>query len=261
MKKLIVIMLLVFPSLGLNMFSPKNILNFADFLYEQKDYLRASGEYLRYLYGGGKKRKYAWKMAIWSLYKANEAQKAWQLSQRALQEFPHDCEIGAMAVLMGALSGEGKPEPSQCGLIQQANAFFWVRQGRWLEAEKELKTSSPFSFFLKKEIEKRKKLGWKSPWKAAFLSAILPGSGKIYAGRWKEGVYSLFLVGVSGWQAWRKFRQGKKGWGYFYAGMSLFFYVGNIYGSAVAAKIYNRVWDMQINREIIIAFPMVFGIR
>ena len=51
MKKLIVIMLLVFPSLGLNMFSPKNILNFADFLYEQKDYLRASGEYLRYLYG------------------------------------------------------------------------------------------------------------------------------------------------------------------------------------------------------------------
>jgi putative membrane protein insertion efficiency factor len=76
---------------------------------------------------------------------------------------------------------------------------------------------------------------------AGILSAILPGSGKIYAGRTADGVFSLVSIAFFGWQSAHAFDEhgasSAKGWTL--AGVTAWFYGGNIYGSTVAARLQN----------------------
>lgn len=85
----------------------------------------------------------------------------------------------------------------------------------------------------------------KSPFLAGLMSGIIPGSGKIYTRRWKDGLFSLLLITASGWQAYRIF--DKKGYdnpvGWFFGGMTVGLYAGNIYGSVKSAKIFNETID------------------
>jgi TM2 domain-containing membrane protein YozV len=85
-------------------------------------------------------------------------------------------------------------------------------------------------------------LRFKSKFQAAALSAFIPGSGKIYSGRIADGLYSLLLVGLTAWQSYDGFEDdgasSAKGWIFGVLGTA--FYLGNIYGSAVAVEIYNR---------------------
>jgi hypothetical protein len=77
---------------------------------------------------------------------------------------------------------------------------------------------------------------------AVGLSAVVPGLGKIYTGRWKDGLLSFLLVGFNAWQAYRGFRlKGfDNAYGWIFSGIGLTFYAGNLYGSAKAAKQFNH---------------------
>jgi hypothetical protein len=81
----------------------------------------------------------------------------------------------------------------------------------------------------------------RSAFLAGTMSMILPGSGKVYCGRWKDGLMSVLFIGTTAYQAYRGFH--KKGtqsiYGWIMGGLSFGFYIGNIYGSVKAAKIYN----------------------
>lgn len=85
----------------------------------------------------------------------------------------------------------------------------------------------------------------KSPALAAIMSTVIPGSGKIYSGDWKDGLVALLFVGSTAWQAQRSFqRQGiesVRGW--IFASISLGFHVGNIFGSHKSAKLINLKKD------------------
>mgnify|MGYP003632909533 CR=1 FL=1 len=85
----------------------------------------------------------------------------------------------------------------------------------------------------------------KSPGLAAIMSTIVPGSGKLYTGDWKDGLVALLFVGSTAWQAQRAFqRQGVesvRGW--IFASISLGFHVGNIFGSHKSAKLINLKKD------------------
>jgi tetratricopeptide (TPR) repeat protein len=82
---------------------------------------------------------------------------------------------------------------------------------------------------------------YKSPALSVALSAIIPGSGKIYSGAWKDGLVSLFFVATSAFQSYRGF--DKKGiesaYGWVFGGLAAGFYVGNLFGSGKAAYKYN----------------------
>ena len=82
----------------------------------------------------------------------------------------------------------------------------------------------------------------KKPWLAATYSALLPGSGKVYAKNTKEGITSFFFVTALGYQSYRAFKKrgAKTVSGWLYGGLSLGFYLGNIYGAQQSAKNYNR---------------------
>ena len=85
----------------------------------------------------------------------------------------------------------------------------------------------------------------KSPLLAGAMSAVIPGSGKIYAGDLRSGVSTFLVVGALGammaesahklgWQDWRTI-----------ALTSVFgvFYIGNIYGSAVSVSVIRNTYQ------------------
>jgi TM2 domain-containing membrane protein YozV len=86
---------------------------------------------------------------------------------------------------------------------------------------------------------------------AGTLSAIIPGTGRIYAGRLTDGLYSLLVIGTTGWQAYEGFQddgvRSTRGW--IYGAVCGFFYLGNVYGSVVAVKIHNDRLELNLLRE------------
>lgn len=80
----------------------------------------------------------------------------------------------------------------------------------------------------------------KSPVVAGLLSAVIPGSGKIYAGRLGEGIASFLSVGTMAAvtaENWIKY--GPKNWKtILFGSLTGVFYIANIYGSYVSVSLY-----------------------
>ncbi len=80
----------------------------------------------------------------------------------------------------------------------------------------------------------------KSPITAGLLSAIVPGSGRMYAGRWFDGFMGfvmVYLTASSAVEASKKDNVLNKGFSYSMFGV---FYTGEIYGAYRTAKYYQR---------------------
>ncbi len=92
----------------------------------------------------------------------------------------------------------------------------------------------------------------KSPAVAGIMSAIIPGTGRMYVKDWKDGIVSLFFVGTMAVQSIRGFNKSgvKSTRGWIYGGIGFGFYLGNIYGSVVSAKGYNKKSHLGIRTKI-----------
>ncbi len=79
----------------------------------------------------------------------------------------------------------------------------------------------------------------RSPWLAASMSAVMPGAGRAYLGRWGDALVNLVAVGGSfagGYYLWDEDRS-------FSIGLivsGVVFYIGNVYGSFTGAEYYNE---------------------
>ncbi|MEQ8240612.1 MAG: hypothetical protein RIA69_15440, partial [Cyclobacteriaceae bacterium] len=94
----------------------------------------------------------------------------------------------------------------------------------------------------------------KSPLLAGMMSAVIPGSGKIYAGKIGQGAMSLLISGVFGLQTWESYRKdGVKSARFIIFG-SLFsaFYVANIWGSVVTVKMTEIEFNDSANEAILV---------
>ena len=113
-------------------------------------------------------------------------------------------------------------------MFREQEMAFTYSDYRLAESEKALKELSAV-------FDKRSK----SPWLAAGLSAIIPGAGKVYAGKTGQGVASLLTVGslaVITAEQWK--HHGPKDWRTIVAGsLCGIFYIGNIYGSWMSVSI------------------------
>lgn len=91
----------------------------------------------------------------------------------------------------------------------------------------------------------------KSPALAATLSAILPGSGKVYAGAWKDGLVSALFVGANAFTAYRGFQnQGfRSPYVWIFGSLTTGFYLGNIFGAHKQAKKYNHQVNTQLTNS------------
>ena len=92
----------------------------------------------------------------------------------------------------------------------------------------------------------------KNPYLGLTLSMIVPGMGKVYAGRTFDGIYSFMLVGSSALSSYLYFRDNNRVFGYTYGVISALLYMGNLYGSYKACEIYNNYSiDVYKNNELI----------
>ncbi len=80
---------------------------------------------------------------------------------------------------------------------------------------------------------------FKSPTTAAIMSALIPGSGKIYADEIGDGITAFLLTGLFTYLSVDKFNNNHNASGWLYASLAAFFYAGNVYGSATAVQNYN----------------------
>ena len=82
----------------------------------------------------------------------------------------------------------------------------------------------------------------KQPWVAGTLSALVPGLGRVYAGKWGQGLISFAQIALMGLGAWDGYRQGGvTDWRFItYSAVGGALYLSNIVGSAHAAQLHNQ---------------------
>lgn len=91
---------------------------------------------------------------------------------------------------------------------------------------------------------------YKSPTKAALMSALIPGLGKIYADEVGDGITAFLLTSLFTYLAVDKFQNNHNASGWLYASIAAVFYSGNIYGSATAVQNYNAGIKFNFDREV-----------
>jgi tetratricopeptide (TPR) repeat protein len=80
----------------------------------------------------------------------------------------------------------------------------------------------------------------KSPMLAGSLSAVLPGAGSFYVGRYAEGSRAFFLTALLGYATVTSFDQDHVAAGTVFGALTLAFYGGAIYSAANGAHKYNN---------------------
>jgi len=95
---------------------------------------------------------------------------------------------------------------------------------------------------LKGIFEQRYGTRGRSPLLAAAASAVVPGLGKVYAGRTAEGIAAFLTVGsLAAITAENWTRHGVKDWKtILFGALGTIFYIGNIYGSYISVSIQNN---------------------
>ena len=247
----------VFPALialagnpPIDYYRPENIRKFADYLYAQGEYLRAAGEYQRYLFSqptalGGNQNDVLHRIAD-SYRLGGQPDRAVQFLETLLQTQPNSnlarYELGATYFLIGQYDESIRFLKESQDLFQEED-YRWksqmligvnkLMQKRWEGAIQHFDqfdlrglpevVGQRISTY-KNYAEKGKDLPSKSPLLAGFLSTALPGSGRLYVGRPNDALITVFLLGVLGWSAYDGFSENgissRKGldawdhWGY-----------------------------------------------
>ena len=94
----------------------------------------------------------------------------------------------------------------------------------------------------------------RSPFVAGIMSAAVPGLGRIYAGKTAEGISSFLYVGALLATSWDLYNRLGRNSPFFMISASLsgIFYVGNIWGSAVAVNRVQREFNYEMDQRILL---------
>jgi len=264
--------------MGVDYYHPTNILKFADALYGAGDYLRAAGEYQRYLFYKPQDADHILYRIAVSYRLDGQADRALQFLEKILGEHPQSdftslarYEIGYSYFLMRAYDQSIRFLNETQTLIRDENYRWKSRQliglnylmlKRWEDAgrlfnqfdletvPRDLRETVPL---YRKYAQAGKRLPSKSPILAGLFSAMVPGTGKLYARQPGDALFTVLVLATTGWQAYDGFQRdgtaSTKGW--MFGTLSGFFYLGNVYGSVVAAQAHNR----RVEEEFLATIP------
>lgn len=112
---------------------------------------------------------------------------------------------------------------------------------RVYEAERYIQTDAYVD--LKKHLLKHCDINYRSPVLGGIFSAVVPGAGQVYSGKYLPGLISLLGVAVAGAGTWYYREKGNRGLTYSMGFFTLLFYTGNIYTG------YNSAQGRNLNEE------------
>lgn len=262
-------------------YSPENILKFADNLYQQGDYIRSAKEYERYMIScPDDSDKALYKIGLCYRH-TNNIDKAISIFQKIINEYPNselkfsaNFQIGYTYFISGQYKNSqshiydlSKRELTinQRKKLDILSALNHLKQREWRLAN-ELIRNSPDQLSEDQNIDRilsdLKKISFdgvnrkhKSRFWASFMSAIVPGMGKIYCQQYGNGFFSFITVSSTGFLAYNGFKENGlksvKGW--IFGSLFSIFYAGNIYGSGISALAYNDY----VESEIIMRLPVL----
>jgi TM2 domain-containing membrane protein YozV len=234
---------------SLDIYSPQNIKKFADHLFCSDDYLRAIGEYQRYL-STNKSDTVEFKIGL-AYSRMEDFQKAAGQfnSIKSSSPFYEEAEIDYYksifqmknySMFRKSLNGLNIDSPKFTAL-RKLNNFSYFFTDDPLPPENDF-----LQPFRDDEIPKIKEFykfkedpPYKSPLAGAIMSAAIPGAGKFYADQIGDGIFAFLTTTVLAYLSYDNFnaRHYLRAW--IFTGLAAGFYGGNIYGSAAAVQIYN----------------------
>lgn len=252
----------------INYYSPSNIYLFAEHLFQDGDYLRAAGEFQRYLFISNEQFSDSVLYKIGLCYELSmEPEKARGYYKKIINNYPNSnlfdaahYEIANTYFQSGEYNESIDYIRNNIQTISSQRGYFrmnlllgvnYLYKREWGMAHNHFSSlfindpqdsvNSKISMFNHLSL-KGAQLSYKSATLAGLFSSIIPGMGKIYSGRINDGLYSFFVVGLTAWQAYDGFNKDGtdsiKGW--IYGTLGTAFYLGNIYGSIVSVKLYNK---------------------
>lgn len=133
-------------------------------------------------------------------------------------------------------------------------------EGNWANAESQLDSLNRDIALINQQIailnkicDEQVKYRPKSPVLAGIMSGIIPGSGKIYAGKTGEGIASLITNAGFGLITWENYRKnGLKNFKtLFFGGIFAANYISNIYGSVISVKIIEDEYQNKLHNKIL----------
>ena len=264
MRKLLLILFLIpivsLPqSTSFDFHSPQNIKKFADYLFCEGDYLRAVEEYQsiqNILQNDTINFKIMVSYSNLGLY---------QISNNLLQNIPRTSKFKWSAdylYLVNKFREDPKglrvfhdmPLPPE--IVQRRQKL--INISYFYDAEFNFDKNyilSPFNDEIDRQTvsllyDLKTDSPYKSPSLAGILSAVIPGSGKMYVGEWGDGITNLLLTGLFAFLAYDNFKADHTTRAWIFTGIGAFFYAGNIYGSIASAQIFNAKIDFDFSNGL-----------
>ncbi len=256
-KKLLLISFLVFllnTGYAQDLFSTGNIKKFADYLFNTQQYNLAANEYERILIISPDEVE-IYPNLLKSYRLGNNCQNSFQTIERInVDHFFDHSEVSSeyLKLALTCTCCYNKPLFNKAISTLDENNKVFYQLGRFVFAEEKdsiiyfakanqgiLMTNYPNIFSNVNEIQMTR---GKSPFLAASMSTLFPGSGKAYSGFWGDAMMSLLFVSTNAWISYKGFKKKgvKSASGWIFGSISFGFYIGNIWGSAKAAKNYNK---------------------
>ncbi len=240
--------------MGQNVFDSLHTAQFANFLFMSGNFRLAAEEYERLIFTSNASNDL--KLKLIRSYRLNN--QPGFAHQRMMSFWPEpwnvDEHLAKEYFALGILNGSFEDVTGkirQNNFLKPADAMFYEASILLLnEQYKQAKTmieqiganQTPALLSYKNISTEAIEMKLKSPWLSGILSALVPGTGKIYTGDWQDGLIAMALIGTSAWQSYRGFSKDgiKSPFGWLMGTVSAGFYAGNIYGSVKSANKYNN---------------------
>ncbi|MBN2544101.1 tetratricopeptide repeat protein [bacterium] len=243
-------------------FDRDKILLFADYLFNEGEYQRASVEYHRFNFGfpndsrnqyslfriglsNEKVKKYdkARKYYHNLIEKSTETKWVHSAYYRTASTYYEEQKWVETIFYIDSLE---KAEGNLGGVFDYLRGWCYLHIKRYSDAQKiferlnesdiEQRVSS--LYYLISKTKQAQIMSGRSPFLSGLFSTVIPGAGQLYCGRIGDAGYSFVLsVGcaASSYYLW----EDDKPFAITMAALGTFFYLGNIYGAVNSAKIYN----------------------
>lgn len=239
---------------GTDLYSPGNRRLFADYLYCQKDYLRAADEFkeilrlsdvdtlhfkigLSYLKSGSfdsatiyfeniKVKTSLYDISQLEYYKSQFMLNHFDMVELGSSLYTPINKLSKFSLLLGNTEQ-----------FQDKNKFLLPFEG--IERE----TVSGF-------YDRKLDPPYKNELTAGILAALIPGAGKIYTKNYSDGIFAFLVTGLMSYISYTDFKAHHEFRGWLFAGLGTFFYGGNIYGSIASVQIYNAGIKFKLNSDI-----------
>jgi len=243
----IIIPIQIFAQSSDSLFTTKAIKDFGDYLFEQKDYLRAAMELERYLYMISEDDD----STLFKIGLCHQLRGRYDFAVEAFLQIVNKNSSGLNytsrhAVFYNLSKLEKWEEIKSIGYENDEEFVFYYLADIMMDAAP--KDSEYFQSIhedsLKDQLLElenyRQKLKQKSPLLASTLSALIPGLGKVYINRAGDALYSFSMINLAALVSYKAFESALYVSGVITSGITVSFYLGTVYGSYIGAKLHNQ---------------------